>query len=292
MADKDYYKLLGVSKNATEDEIKKVYRRLALRYHPDKNRAPGAADRFKEVTEAYTVLRDKKTREEYDRRVEDCRKARSAAAHRGSNVQRAEPYASNSCGRPKPGFKESFSFGEDLFRTFHFDTAPKDRDIRHDLALTLEEVLRGCVKNMKVTRTVTAPDGSSQYREQKILTINVKPGWKAGTKIRFEREGDRLPGRVPADIVFVARDKPHRLFKRNGVDVHYVAKITLTDSLRGVEISVPTLTGGVVPLSLKGPIYPSAIKPIRNEGLPHPKDPTKRGDLLVNFEIIYPDSAK
>ncbi|KAL1481959.1 hypothetical protein MTO96_015204 [Rhipicephalus appendiculatus] len=71
MADKDYYKLLGVSKNATEEDIKKAYRRLALRYHPDKNRAPGASERFKEITEAYTVLRDKKTREEYDRSVED-----------------------------------------------------------------------------------------------------------------------------------------------------------------------------------------------------------------------------
>lgn len=291
MADKDYYKMLGVSKNATEEDIKKIYRRLALRYHPDKNRAPGAAERFKEISEAYTVLGDKKTREEYDSKVEDCRKARSAG-HRGCNGQKAEPYPNNSSGRPKPSFTESFSFGEDLFHTFHFDTAPKDRDIRHDLPLTLEEVLRGCVKKMKVTRTVSAPDGRLQYREQKVLTINVKPGWKAGTKIRFEREGDRFPGRVPADIVFVVRDKPHKVFKRNGVDVNYVAKITLTDSLRGVEMSVPTLTGGMVPLNLKGPIYPSAMKRIRNEGLPHPKDPTKRGDLLVSFEIIYPDPAK
>ncbi|XP_049274169.1 dnaJ protein homolog 1-like [Rhipicephalus sanguineus] len=167
-----------------------------------------------------------------------------------------------------------------------------DREIRHDLSLTLEEVFRGCVKKMKVTRNVTSSDGRSQCREQKVLTINVKPGWKAGTKIRFEREGDRLPGRVPADIVFVVRDKPHELFKRNGADVHYVAKISLTDSLRGLEVNVPTLTGGVVPLNLKGPIYPSATKRIRNEGLPHPKDPTKRGDLVVSFDIIYPDTPK
>lgn len=291
MADKDYYRLLGVSKNATEEDIKKAYRRLALRYHPDKNRAPGASERFKEITQAYTVLRDKKTREEYDRSVEEGGKARFGG-HRVHTRQWADPFNIGSCGRPKPTSAGPFSFGGDPFHNFHFDTAAKDREIRHDLSLTLEEVFRGCVKKMKVTRNVTSSDGRSQCREQKVLTINVKPGWKAGTKIRFEREGDRLPGRVPADIVFVVRDKPHELFKRNGADVHYVAKISLTDSLRGLEVNVPTLTGGVVPLNLKGPIYPSATKRIRNEGLPHPKDPTKRGDLVVSFDIIYPDTPK
>nr|XP_037273382.1 dnaJ homolog subfamily B member 1-like [Rhipicephalus microplus] len=231
MAEKDYYRLLGVSQNATEEDIRKAYRRLALRYHPDKNRAPGASEKFKEITEAYTVL---------------------------------------------PGQAD----------------ARRDCEIRHDLWLTLDEVFRGCVKNMKVTRNVTSSDGSSQCREQKILTINVKPGWKAGTKIRFEREGDRIPGRVPADIVFVVRDKPHQLFKRNGADLHYVAEISLTDSICGLNVNVPTLTGGVIPLKMKGPIYPSAMKRIPNEGLPHSKEPTKRGDLVVSFEIIYPDTPK
>ncbi|KAH6923721.1 hypothetical protein HPB50_005656 [Hyalomma asiaticum] len=291
MAEKDYYKLLGISRNATEEDIKKAYRRLALRYHPDKNKSPGAAERFKEITGAYTVLRDKTTREEYDRTAEGYGRFRFGV-HCGASRQRAD--SSNHCSRArtKLNFADSFSFGEDVFHHFRFDDDAQGREIRHDLGLTLDEVLRGCVKRMRVTRTVTAPDGCSRTLEQKVLTINVKPGWKAGTKIRFEREGDRFPGRVPADIVFVVRDKPHQLFKRNGVDVHYVAKLTLTDSLRGVDITVPTLTGGVVQLPLKGPIYPSATKRIHNEGLPHPKDPQKRGDLVVTFDIIYPESAK
>ncbi|KAL3201661.1 hypothetical protein MRX96_042907 [Rhipicephalus microplus] len=291
MAEKDYYGLLGVSKNATEEDIRKAYRRLALRYHPDKNRAPGASERFKEITEAYTVLRDKQTREEYDRSVADGRKAKFGG-HRVHTRQCADPFNLGSWGRTKPTSASPFSFGGNVFHTFQFDSAPKDCEIRHDLWLTLDEVFRGCVKNMKVTRNVTSSDGSSQCCEQKILTINVKPGWKAGTKIRFEREGDRIPGRVPADIVFVVRDKPHQLFKRNGADLHYVAEISLTDSICGLNVNVPTLTGGVIPLKMKGPIYPSAMKRIPNEGLPHSKEPTKRGDLVVSFEIIYPDTPK
>ncbi|KAH7939761.1 hypothetical protein HPB52_017201 [Rhipicephalus sanguineus] len=132
--------------------------------------------------------------------VEEGGKARFGG-HRAHTRQWADPFNIGSCGRPKPTSTGPFSFGGDLFHNIHFDTAAKDREIRHDLSLTLEEVFRGCVKKMKVTRNVTSSDGRSQCREQKVLTINVKPGWKAGTKIRFEREGDRLPGRVPADIV-------------------------------------------------------------------------------------------
>ncbi|KAH8031526.1 hypothetical protein HPB51_018972 [Rhipicephalus microplus] len=269
MAEKDYYRLLGVSQNATEEDIRKAYRRLALRYHPDKNRAPGASEKFKEITEAYTVLPGQA----------DARRVRQERRGWPEGEIRRSSRAHQAVRRPvQPRFVGT--------------NQAHDCEIRHDLWLTLDEVFRGCVKNMKVTRNVTSSDGSSQCREQKILTINVKPGWKAGTKIRFEREGDRIPGRVPADIVFVVRDKPHQLFKRNGADLHYVAEISLTDSICGLNVNVPTLTGGVIPLKMKGPIYPSAMKRIPNEGLPHSKEPTKRGDLVVSFEIIYPDTPK
>lgn len=81
-----------------------------------------------------------------------------------------------------------------------------------------------------------------------MLTINVKPGWKAGTKITFQKEGDQSPGTTPADIVFIIRDKPHELFKRDGVDIRYTAKITLREALTGTRIQVPTLQGGTVSL--------------------------------------------
>ena len=81
---------------------------------------------------------------------------------------------------------------------------------------------------MKISRKVFQPDGSSK-KEDKVLTINVKPGWKAGTKITFQREGDQTPNKIPADIVFIIRDRPHAYLKRDGSDLRYTAKISLRE---------------------------------------------------------------
>lgn len=108
-------------------------------------------------------------------------------------------------------------------------TTRQDPPIEHDLFLTLEEVLKGCVKKMKITRRVPNSDGKSYRKEDKVLTINVKPGWKAGTKVTFQREGDHNSSSIPADIVFMIKDKPHPLFKRDGTDLKYTAKITLRE---------------------------------------------------------------
>ena len=81
---------------------------------------------------------------------------------------------------------------------------------------------------MKISRKIFQSDGTSRT-EDKVLTINVKPGWKAGTKITFQREGDQTPNKIPADIVFIIRDKPHSLFKRDGSDLRYTAKLSLRE---------------------------------------------------------------
>uniref|UniRef100_T1L504 Chaperone DnaJ C-terminal domain-containing protein n=1 Tax=Tetranychus urticae TaxID=32264 RepID=T1L504_TETUR len=147
-----------------------------------------------------------------------------------------------------------------------------------------------CVKRMKITKKILNPDGKSSRKEDKVLTINVKPGWKAGTKITFQREGDQNPNRIPADIVFIIRDKPDSLFKREGVDVKYIAKITLREALCGCMVKAPTITGGRVHLKLTDIVKPNTIKKIPNQGLPHPKDTDKRGDLVIVFDIQFPDS--
>ena len=91
--------------------------------------------------------------------------------------------------------------------------------------------LQGVTKRMKISRRVLANDGTAK-KEEKVLTINVKPGWKSGTKITFQREGDQAPNKIPADIVFIIRDKPHQHFKREGPDLKYSCKITLKEVRR------------------------------------------------------------
>ena len=105
----------------------------------------------------------------------------------------------------------------------------QDPPIEHELFVTLEEIASGATKKMKISRKVLNPDNRSVRTEDKVLTIDIKPGWKQGTKITFPREGDQSPTTIPADIVFIIKDKPHPTFRRDGSDLIYTAKISLKD---------------------------------------------------------------
>ena len=187
-------------------------------------------------------------------------------------------------------------FGDDMdFTPSGFSSSSKrqkqDPPVEHDLNVTLEELFNGCTKKMKIHRKV-----ASGQSEDKILAIEVKAGWKAGTKITYPREGDQLPGRVPADIVFVVREKPHAHFTRDGSDLKYAAKISLRQALCGgaEDLSVPTVDGsGHDAHPLKGKlgtiVSPSTVVRLEGRGMPLSKSPGKRGDMLVTFDIAFPE---
>lgn len=315
---KDYYKILEISKTATDDEIKKAYRKLALKYHPDKNKTPEAEEKFKLVAEAYEVLSDKKKRDIYDQYGEAGLNGQVPMGEGG--VPGGGAFKFSFHGDPHHTFSQFFgnsspfdmffnmnnigggethqSFnGMDfepsgnVYSSFNAPRKQKKQDppIEHNLQVTLEEVLKGCTKKMKINRKVIGPNGMER-KEDKVLTVNVKPGWKAGTKITFQREGDQNHSTIPSDIVFIIKDKPHKHFKRDGVDVHYTAKVSLKKALCGGIVQVPTLDGEDVTLRFTEVISPSTHRRISSRGLPHPKDPSKRGDLIVNFDIVFPSS--
>lgn len=102
-------------------------------------------------------------------------------------------------------------------------------EVVHDLLVTLDEVMQGCTKHVKITRSRLHPDGRSLRSEEKVLNVVVKKGWKAGTKITFPREGDETPNNTPADITFILRDKEHAQYKRDGSNIVYTATITLKE---------------------------------------------------------------
>jgi DnaJ-class molecular chaperone len=105
----------------------------------------------------------------------------------------------------------------------------QDPPIEHELFVTLEEIATGTTKKMKISRKVLNPDNRTTRSEDKVLTIDIKPGWKQGTKITFPREGDQGLTTIPADIIFIIKDKPHPTFRRDGADLIYTAKISLKD---------------------------------------------------------------
>ncbi|OXB51544.1 UNVERIFIED_CONTAM: hypothetical protein H355_007691, partial [Colinus virginianus] len=105
----------------------------------------------------------------------------------------------------------------------------QDPPVLYDLRVSLEEVYSGCTKKMKISHKRLNPDGKTVRSEDKILSIEVKRGWKEGTKITFPGEGDQTPTNIPADVVFVVKDKPHSVFRREGSDIVYPARISLRE---------------------------------------------------------------
>ncbi|KAK6180159.1 hypothetical protein SNE40_012357 [Patella caerulea] len=338
---KDYYKVLGIANGASDDDIKKAYKKMALKYHPDKNKSPGAEEKFKEIAEAYDVLGDKEKKEVYDKYGEEGLKGGQPGGPQPGGG-RAGPggntFHYSFHGDPHQTFRMFFGEGNDPFRDFFprhqgfgggFGTGDEHMDVDDDpfahfggsrgmrgghgmmgqprakrrdpaivkeLHVSLEDILNGTTKKLKITRKVLNADGRSTRSEEKILSVDIKKGWKAGTKITFPNEGDQSPTNVPADIVFIIKDKPHPTFTRDDIDIRYKATISLKDALCGGTINIPTLDGRRIPLNLSNVVKPKTIRRIQGEGLPHPKQNTKRGDLIVEFDIQFPtnisESAK
>jgi DnaJ-class molecular chaperone len=113
----------------------------------------------------------------------------------------------------------------------------QDPPIEHDLLVSLEEIASGATKKMKISRKVLSADSRSIRVEDKVLSIEIKPGWKQGTKITFPREGDQSPTTIPADIVFIIKDKPHATFNRDGSDLLYTAKISLKEVIIDLRVN-------------------------------------------------------
>ncbi|VDM38975.1 unnamed protein product [Toxocara canis] len=315
---KDYYKTLGIPRDASEDEIRKAYRRMALKYHPDKNKERGAEAKFKEVAEAYDVLSDPKKKEIYDKYGEDGLKAGADGAPDGFHYEfHGDPvhmfsqffgdvdpfsafFGNGASNGPHTFFPSAASDNMHSFGGMSFGMGgcsgtshqKQDPPVHHDVSISLEDVYKGCVKKMKITKKVINPDGYTFHEEDKLLTINVVPGWKSGTKITFPKEGDQNPGRVPADIVFVIRDKPHPIFKREGSDIRYMHRISLRDALCGTVLHVPTLDGVIVPMRAAEVIKPGTTKRFSGQGLPDPKISGRRGDLIVEFNVEFPNTLE
>ncbi|KAI5089761.1 dnaJ-like subfamily B member 1 [Silurus meridionalis] len=309
---KDYYNILGIQKGASEDEIKKAYRKQALKYHPDKNKSPGAEDKFKEIAEAYDVLSDPKKKDIFDKFGEEGLKGSPGGG--GSN---GPGFTYSFQGDPHAMFTEFFGGrnpfehlfgrgmgGEDMdvdepFASFgmgpggrHFRMMEKKQDppVTHELHLSLEEVLSGCTKKMKISRRRLNPDGQTTRSEDKILAVEVKKGWKEGTKITFPKEGDQTPNNIPADVVFIVKDKPHPVFKRDGSDIVYPVKVSLKEALCGCTVKAPTLDKRTITLPMEDVIIrPGMKRRVTGEGLPFPKSPERRGDLIVEFDVKFPE---
>ncbi|KAG5050612.1 hypothetical protein AAZX31_02G021900 [Glycine max] len=252
----DYYKILKVKHDATDEEVKKAYKKLAMKWHPDKNledplRKEEFEAKFKQVSEAYDVLSDPKKRQIYD-----------LYGHYPLNSQR---------------FTKEYGYGN-----------MKDAGVvESSLLCTLEELYNGCKKKLKVSRIV--PDEFGELRSvEEILKIDIKPGWKKGTKITFPGKGNQEPGFAPSDLIFELDEKPHAIFKRDGNDLVVMHKILLVDALTGKTLNLTTLDGRDLTIKVADIVKPGYELVVPNEGMPISKEPGKKGNLRIMFDVMFP----
>ncbi|EDX17562.1 GD16032 [Drosophila simulans] len=283
---KDYYKILGVQRNANNGEIRKAYHKQALRYHPDKNKSPQAEEIFKQVSKAYEVLSDNRKRRCYDDRRDQG--SRGSSPNQGSDFGDGMPFGSGGGGSASASGSASAR------------GAPKRRcvspqspqsTIEHDVYVSLEGIANGCKRRMKISRA-SPRNGVDVLQHDKVLTVKIQPGCKSGTKICFPKAGLQLPGIEPPDVVFVVRDKPHPIFRRDGNDLLYTAEISLKDALCGVHVMVPTLLGSPMELNtdVGEVINPKSVRRIPGYGLPDSMNNSLRGAIVVTFSIQFPEA--
>ncbi|XP_010447974.1 PREDICTED: dnaJ homolog subfamily B member 13 isoform X2 [Camelina sativa] len=324
----DYYKVLQVDRSASDDDLKKAYRKLAMKWHPDKNpnNKKDAEAKFKQISEAYDVLSDPQKRAVYDQYGEEGLKGNVPPPNAGGGASyfstgdgpssfRFNPRSADDIFAEFFGFSTPFGgggggsggqrfssrmFGDDMFgdgggaghlhHHHHHHHAPAARKVA-----PIENKLPCSLEDLykgttkKMKISREIVDVSGKAMQvEEILTIGVKPGWKKGTKITFPEKGNEHPGVIPADLVFIIDEKPHPVFTREGNDLIVTQKISLADALTGYTANITTLDGRTLAIPVTNVIHAEYEEVVPKEGMPLQKDQTKKGNLRIKFNIKFP----
>jgi len=287
----DYYSTLGLTRSAQEIDIKKSFRKLALKCHPDKNPSDAAAQQFASVAEAYDVLSDPKLKGFYDLYGEEGLKvglSDGKGGRRGGFYEFSkspEEVFANFFGTQNP-----YMALNDIAAQFKDMTEPKDlnpgKQRTFDITLTLEEVNKGCLKKVTHEKKILGSDGSVTNVER-TLTIKVPPGCPTGTRFVFEKEGHEVPGHTPGPVIYTVVIARHARFKRKGADLFHTATLPLYKALAGAVLDVETLDGRVLSIPVAEIVTPGFAMTIAGEGLPKVGEEA-RGDLVVEFDLLFP----
>ncbi len=292
---KDYYKILGVEKSATQEEIKKEFRNLARTFHPDKVQGSGKAaaeEKFKEIAEAYEVLGDPEKRKEYDalgQRWEQMKNSRSSGFSESANRQSPNfNYHFDGTGF-SDFFEQFFGGGQHGFGSRHStsDThfSMRGQDIEAEIMITLEEALHGSNRQVSLAK-VDPATGTEKVHTYKV---RIPQGIQEGQRLRVSRQGYAGYGSgEPGDLYLRARFAKHPDFRVKGSDLYSEIELFPWDAVLGTSATIPTLDGNV---RLKVPPNTTSGKTfrIRDKGLPLAKG--SRGHLYVETRIKLPHYA-
>ena len=300
---RDYYQIMGVARTATADEIKKSYRRLARKYHPDVSKEKDAEKRFKEVQEAYEVLKDPEKRAAYDQLGSDYKQGQqfrpppdwgSGFEFRGGPRQgRARAGASHTEEfEDAEGFSDFFSslFGQRGFgggagggNPFGGAGARAARDHHARVDIDLEEAYSGTTRTLELKRPDLKPDGTLDLKTHTVK-VTIPAGVTEGQLIRLAGQGEQSTGGgKPGDLYLEVHMKPNRLFQLDGRDVTLTLPITPWESALGATVTVPTLGGGV---DMRIPPNSQSGQKLRLRGRGLPGQTP--GDQYIQLKIVVP----
>src|SRR5712672_1520164 len=305
----DYYEVLSVSRDASDSELKTAYRKLAMQYHPDRNPGDAASEeKFKECSEAYSVLTDPEKRAAYDRYGH-------AAFQNGGG---GNPFTGGGFGGAQDLgdifgdlFGEMFNMGGNGGRKA--SRVQRGRDLRYDLTLEFEEAVFGKEKEITIRRMETCTDckgsgaakgkaavtctlivdpcltckGETRVQTEHTILVKVPAGVEQDTRIRYSGEGESGKFAGPAgDLYVVLNVKAHKFFERDGDDLHCVMPISFPQAALGTELEIQTLEG---PASIKVPEGTQSGKTVKlkGKGVPHLNSHGK-GDLIVEIQVQTP----
>ena len=264
--EKDFYKILGIGKSASGDEIKKKYRSLARELHPDKTKGDSALEeKFKAVSEAYDILSDGKKRAEYDQARDMFERSGMRAPQGGQNFQGGDFSDIFGVGNPQDIFANLFGGGG--------RRGPrKGQDLQTEATITFKEAAFGTTLELRLS----ADGGPSQ-----TISARVPAGVNDGAKIRVKGKGSRGEA-GPGDLFILLHVKPHAVFSRKGENIALTVPVTFTEAALGGDIKVPTLTGDEVTLRIAPGTSNGRVLRVKGRGIT--KGATV-GDLLVTIEV-------
>jgi curved DNA-binding protein len=285
---KDYYKTLGVSRSASQDEIKKAYRKLARKYHPEVSKEPDAGDKFKEIGEAYEVLKDPKKREAYDQlgRYQPGQDFRPPP-HWGEQFTSGFNYREFSGADLGDLFAEVFGMGFGARRQQAGDMPIKGEDYEIDVSIDLDEAYRGTDRTLRLEM----PELDSQGRIARVTKntkVRIPKGATTGQKLRVRGKGGKgLNGGPRGDLYLNIMVKSHHLFRVSKHNLYLEVPVAPWEAALGASIEVPTMEGKV---RLKVRPGAKAGQKLRLGGKGLPKPGGEHGDLYAIVQIVTPPS--
>lgn len=291
----DYYKTLGVEKSATQPEIKKAFRKLARKFHPDINKDSSAEAKFKQINEAYEVLGNPEKRQKYDALGANWN---NPNAHAGHSTQHAgHPGPSNDFHFTGTGFSDFFEqyfssanrYGGESYEHFqNYSTGPDPRprrghDIEGDILVTLEESLTGAIRSI----SLQTRNPKTNSPETETFQVRIPKGVQDGQRIRVPGQGSPGTAGAPSgDLYLRVRHAAHPDFTSENADLHHELPIQPWEAVLGTQKSIPTLDGTIKIKIPEGAENGQQLR-VANKGLPIPKNNT-HGDLYITLTLETP----